>query len=385
MGGDRSPKELPFANGGSGVCFEGREKAARAGGSLKTKKPQCGNTEASGNDINLGEEIVMGDNSIAASTVIPFRSAKLLLVERDGQPFVPMRPVVEGMGLDWKTQYRKLQGSRFNSVMVLMTTTGADGKRYEMACLPLRKLPGWLMSIHASKVRPDLRDGVIAYQNECDDALWAYWNEGHAANHRGAGQVMTVLGQTIGTDGFHMLGALIKGKVSSLSAPVQRRATAKIWSQTHAAFGVRSAADIPADQLDSARNFIAAYYVLEGEYIGKEPPQIQLPLNIHYPIEALAALGNGMLTVRNDTQAWLDVALHDLRDTRDISTPLESLLGDLERAGFDIRGAWRELRTYRNKLREVASFVKGLGRVMEEPKRYAVDAPRGSSAAFARL
>lgn len=41
----------------------------------------------------------------------------------------------------------------------------------------------------------------------------------------------------------------------------------KIWSQTHAAFGVRSAADIPADQLDAARNFIAAYVVLEGEYI----------------------------------------------------------------------------------------------------------------------
>lgn len=81
------------------------------------------------------------------------------------------------------------------------------------------------------------------------------------------GRMATLVGQTIGTDGFHMLGSLIKGKVSSLPVPVQRRATAKIWSQTHAAFGVRSAADIPAEQLDAARNFIAAYNVLEGEYI----------------------------------------------------------------------------------------------------------------------
>ncbi|VVO79973.1 hypothetical protein PS870_01741 [Pseudomonas fluorescens] len=83
------------------------------------------------------------------------------------------------------------------------------------------------------------------------------------------GKMQTLVGQTIGTDGFHMLGAVVKGKVSGLPAPAQRRATAKIWSQTHAAFGVRSAADIPADQLDAARNFIAAYAVLEGELIPK--------------------------------------------------------------------------------------------------------------------
>lgn len=83
------------------------------------------------------------------------------------------------------------------------------------------------------------------------------------------GKMNTLVGQTIGTDGFHMLGAVVKGKVSSLPAPIQRRAIAKIWSQTHAAFGVRSAADIPADQLDAARNFIAAYAVLEGEFIPK--------------------------------------------------------------------------------------------------------------------
>lgn len=85
--------------------------AEQAGGSLKRRSPdEVRVVRASGNEINFGEEIVMGDNSTAVSTVIPFRSAKLLLVERDGQPFVPMKPVVEGMGLDWKTQYRKLQG-----------------------------------------------------------------------------------------------------------------------------------------------------------------------------------------------------------------------------------------------------------------------------------
>lgn len=79
---------------------------------------------------------------------------------------------------------------------------------------------------------------------------------------------LTIMSQTIGTDGFHMLGAIVKGKVAGLPAHVQRRAKAKIWSQMHAAFGVRCAADIPSDQLDSARNFVAAY-ALEGEWIGR--------------------------------------------------------------------------------------------------------------------
>lgn len=178
----------------------------------------------------------------------------------------------------------------------------------------------------------------------------------------------TLIGETIGTNGFNMLGALVKGKVAQLPTATQRRATAKIWSQTHAAFGVRSAADIPADQLDAARNFIAAY-ALEGEWLGKETkPQP----NLSYPIATLVARRESMLTVRNDKQAWLDVTLHDLRDIRGDETPCEKLLGELHKAGYDIEGCWWELRTYRNKLYELQSWVKGMSRVTEDPHRYAV-------------
>lgn len=184
----------------------------------------------------------------------------------------------------------------------------------------------------------------------------------------------TLIGETIGTNGFNMLGALVKGKVAQLPTATQRRATAKIWSQTHAAFGVRSAADIPADQLDSARNFIAAY-ALEGEWLGKETrPQP----NLSYPIATLVARRESMLTVRNDKQAWLDVTLHDLRDIRGDETPCEKLLGELHKAGYDIEGCWWELRTYRSKLYELQSWVKGMSRVTEDPHRYAVS-PNGDS------
>lgn len=210
----------------------------------------------------------MSKNITPSAHVIPFRKAELLLIEHNDQPFVPMKPVVVGMGLDWKSQHVKLSSGRFAATMVEITTTGADGKRYEMSCLPLRKLTGWLMSISPNKVKPELRDGIIAYQNECDDALWAYWSEGRAVRSDSR-TVETVLSTTIGADGFRCLATVVDGKVSFLPAPIRRKARDKLWSQLRAAFGVRRSEDIPATQLDAARNFVAAYAV-EGEWLPQQ-------------------------------------------------------------------------------------------------------------------
>lgn len=114
---------------------------------------------------------------------VPFHSAELFLVEHDGQPYTPMKPIVEGMGLDWKTQYRKLVGNGARWGMVKMTIPTA-GDIQEMICLPLRKLFAWLMSISPNKVKPEIREAVIMYQNECDDVLWDYWTKGHSINQR---------------------------------------------------------------------------------------------------------------------------------------------------------------------------------------------------------
>ena len=106
---------------------------------------------------------------------VNFYGADLCLIEKDGEPHVAMRPVVEGMGMDWRSQQRKLSGERWRSVVVMMTTTGSDGKNYQMLCVPLRKLPGWLMSIEPSKVHPEIRNKVIeisrAKQNEAAYAM----------------------------------------------------------------------------------------------------------------------------------------------------------------------------------------------------------------------
>ena len=114
---------------------------------------------------------------------VHFHNAELYIVEHEGQPYTPMKPIVDGIGLDWKSQFVKLK-QRFASTVVEITIVANDGKERLMTCLPVKKLFGWLMTISPNKVKPELRDTVIMYQEECDDVLWDYWTKGRAINPR---------------------------------------------------------------------------------------------------------------------------------------------------------------------------------------------------------
>jgi hypothetical protein len=114
---------------------------------------------------------------------VPFRDATLFLAELNGEPYVPMRPVVEGMGMNWKGQYEKIKVRYETCVEEIHTQLPGDIQRRTLTCLALRKLPGWLMSIYPNKVKASIRDTVIAYQNECDDVLWAHWSQKFSSPH----------------------------------------------------------------------------------------------------------------------------------------------------------------------------------------------------------
>lgn len=209
---------------------------------------------------------VMSKNTIASAQVIPFRKAELLLVDHAGEPFVPMKPVVEGMGLSWASQTVKLNSDKARWGVSMIETPSAGGIQPYL-CIPLRKLFGWLNSIHASKVRLDLRDNIIAYQNECDDVLWAYWNEGRAIRTDDR-SIETVLGSVIGTSGVLVLDRVIDQKASPIPNGMRRSFKHTMKSRLRSRFNVQRADLIPSDQLADACNFVAAY-VLEGEWLGQ--------------------------------------------------------------------------------------------------------------------
>lgn len=224
------------------------------------KTPSLAGDGALVNEINFEEEIVMGDISTAASNVIPFdfRGHSVRAVTIEGEPWFVASDVCRVLEVVNTTQAMQALDDDERS----MFNIGRQGEANIVNESGLYTLI--LRSRDAVKKgsKPHaFRKWVTAEVLPAIRKHGRYEDASHKMN--------TLVGQTIGTDGFHMLGAVVKGKVSSLPVPIQRRATAKIWSQTHAAFSVRSAADIPADQLDAARNFIAAYAVLEGEFIPK--------------------------------------------------------------------------------------------------------------------
>lgn len=100
------------------------------------------------------------------------------LVTDNEQKLVPIRPICEALGIDEEAQRRKLKDDNFlNSVAVLSTATGGDGKDYKMVCLPLKYVFGWLFTINPKNVKEDAREAVAKYRAKCYDVLYDYFAE----------------------------------------------------------------------------------------------------------------------------------------------------------------------------------------------------------------
>lgn len=162
----------------------------------------------------------------------------------------------------------------------------------------------------------------------------------------------------------------ILNRVAEL-AGMDRKKYPAVWRSIKDHFQVGSYKDIPDSQYPAVCEFMMCR-PLEGDLPTAtviESPESRL--NIHYPVEFLSNRRDGMLKMRNSDQAWLDVEIEDLRYGH--ASPCDLILHELSAAGYDVAAARWELNTYRNKMREIVSFARGLNRVIEDPQRYAID------------
>lgn len=270
--------------------------AKQAGSSLKRRSPECRNTQGFDNEFNYQEENVMSnstanatDRNIQAQTaqVIPFRfeakQVRTMLI--DDEPWFVASDVCRVLDVTNTSQAMQALDDDERS----MFNIGRQGPANIINESGLYTLILRCRDAVKKGSKPHaFRKWVTA------DVLPAIRKQGRYED--ASDKMDTLLGQTIGTDAAHMLGALIKGKVTKVPTEFRQQATAKIWSQTHTAFGVRSAQDIPASQLDAARNFIAAY-ALEGEWLAKEPEVIG-PVLSRADLLNLNALTHYMCRVR---------------------------------------------------------------------------------------
>ena len=90
--------------------------------------------------------------------------------------YVPLRPICDALTLNVSGQIQAVKRHRIlSSVVCTLHKTGADGKSYDMICLPLEYVYGWLLSIDTNLVADERREMVERYQLESYRALYNYF------------------------------------------------------------------------------------------------------------------------------------------------------------------------------------------------------------------
>ncbi|EBW5465797.1 phage antirepressor Ant [Salmonella enterica subsp. enterica serovar Urbana] len=222
----------------------------------------------------------------AVNTIsVPFNGQQIITAMAAGVTYVAMRPIVENIGIDWAAQFVKLkkQSKKFGCCDI---ATPSKGGIQKMLCIPLKKLNGWLFSINPEKVRADIRDKLIQYQEECFTVLHDYWTKGKAENPR---KKTTVDDRTPLRDAVNMLVSK-----KHLMYP-------EAYAMIHQRFNVDSIEDLEAEQIHEAIEYVHRV-VLEGELM----PDDKLPA----PITWLWRAGAVMITACRGIYPLLKVAEH---------------------------------------------------------------------------
>lgn len=195
---------------------------------------------------------------------VPFHGAELYVVNYNGEPYTPMKPIVEGMGMDWASQFTKLK-IRFVKGIAEITIPSSGGEQ-SMICLALRKLSAWLNTISPNKVNPKTRERVIQYQEECDDVLYDYWMKGQAVNpRRPVGRPRKGREGKITIEQQEAIKQLVLTRGKSVPQAQQAKATITLWSALKSHFGI-TYKEIREDQFTEALSLVSRI-PLEGEYL----------------------------------------------------------------------------------------------------------------------
>jgi hypothetical protein len=122
----------------------------------------------------------MDDLTSIEQKEVDFQDRKVtavLVQDADGREniYVPLRPLIEGMGLDWSAQYRRVKENIVLDEVctsVAVTTTQVR----HMLSIPISHLNGFLFNISAKRVKKEIRPLIIAYQRECYRVLFEAFN-----------------------------------------------------------------------------------------------------------------------------------------------------------------------------------------------------------------
>lgn len=285
------------------------------------------------------------------TSYVPFNGQQVITAMAAGIAYVAMKPIVENLGMSWGTQQQKLMKSLEKFNCIHMNMVAADGKLRKLLCLPLKKLNGWLFSINPEKVRADIRDKLIRYQEECFTVLHDYWTKGKAENQR---KKTTVDERTPLRDAVNML-------VSK-----RHMMYPEAYAMIHQRFNVESIEDLEATQIPDAIEYVHRV-ALEGEFLGKQEelpaPKLNLPdITMEWWYSNNFPMRVGNLERYPGHKVWHDLTLTPpMMYGEDTKSPALFLIETLEKMGFDMVGPRIEVETMRIMLGKGKQRIRVMG------------------------
>lgn len=323
--------------------------------SKNDETPQCSNTNGASNLSNTFGVIDMPSIATQITTInVPFHGASLYIVNHNDEPYTPMKPIVEGMGITWQGQLEKIK-SRFPKGVTEIVIPSVGGKQ-AMTCLSLRKLNGWLQTISPNKVKPEIRDKVIQYQEECDDVLYEYWTKGLVVNPRKS--TKKALPGKITLEQQEAVKQLVMNRGKALPKENQAKAIITMWSALKTHFGC-SYKEINEDQFTDALS-LAARVPIEGEFLGK---QESLPSpKISYPMSWFDSY-RWIIGERALSSPWA-YPVNMLTPDADYPNPCGRLLDDMKNAGYEVDAASFHLLSLQHHVQMLRHKVRAVERAV---------------------
>ena len=203
----------------------------------------------------------------ASPVSINFHGASIPTFNVAGIIRVAMKPICDSIGLEWHGQRQRIKRNPVLAKGAVMITAPSKGGLQKVLTLPLTKLNGWLFGVDASRVKPEVRDKLIEYQEECFEVLSDYWQKGQAVNPR-----------TVTPDER----AGLRAAVTMLTTKRGLMHSAA-YSLVHHRFNVEHIDELTPEQLPEAVEYVHRM-ALEGDYLAKQTLPAPAAETIDYPL-----------------------------------------------------------------------------------------------------
>lgn len=152
------------------------------------------------------KEIIFNEDTITA----------VLIEDEQGvqQVYVPLRPIIDNLGLDWAGQFQRINRdavlpNKILSIVVTTTRNNLDAKR-EMTCLHLDYLGGFLFGINANRVKAEVQEALVSYQENCYQVIRDAFVSGQLTADIGLDELIKANPDSLAVQAYQMAQAIVK-------------------------------------------------------------------------------------------------------------------------------------------------------------------------------